>query len=87
MHVVGAAALAVPRARILDCFVCALRTQVLRVALAFAATRVPGLSCNEDGSRYQVYLYLYLYIVYPNIKKDFNKQCSPQGLESNYLKY
>ena len=24
--------------------------------------------------------------IYPTIKKDFNKQCSPQGLESNYLK-
>ena len=21
--------------------------------------------------------------IYPNIKKDFNKQCSPQGLDSN----
>ena len=25
--------------------------------------------------------------VYPNIEKDFNKQCSPQVLESNYLKF
>ena len=25
----------------------------------------------------------HLHVIYPNIKKSFNKQCSPQGLEIN----